>query len=133
MGSNKCGKLGINDINIVETREPNLVVGIQGQIIQASCGENHTIAVSSNGDVYAFGEGLCCGVGSLGPIPNPVRIAHHDRFISSAAGCEHTLLLDNFGRVYGFGSNREGQIGTLHYKDELLPVQVPIEERIVEI
>jgi len=28
MGSNKCGKLGLNDLNIIETREPNLVVGI---------------------------------------------------------------------------------------------------------
>jgi len=33
MGSNKCGKLGLSDLNIIEAREPNLVVGIQSQIV----------------------------------------------------------------------------------------------------
>jgi alpha-tubulin suppressor-like RCC1 family protein len=107
MGSNSSGKLGLGDMSISEVREPNLVPQAVN-IISSACGDNHTLAVSGNGDVWAFGEGLCCGSGNLSPQPTPIKIAHHDKFMRASAGTEHSLILDTFGRVYGFGSNRLG-------------------------
>jgi len=82
MGSNKFGKLGLGDEVISEVWEPNLVPDLSKlQMINVSCGENHTLAISSQGDAFSFGDGMFCGIGSVDLTPFPVKIAHHDWFI----------------------------------------------------
>lgn len=135
MGSNDSGKLGLGDMTQGEIHEPNLVQSLgKVEIKQVALGDSHTIAVSEKGDVYGWGNSLFCGVGLTQPISEPMKIAHHERFIQAAAGTEHTLLLDAAGKVYGFGSNREGQIGSGALRDELAPIAIhSLPERLVEI
>jgi X-linked retinitis pigmentosa GTPase regulator len=62
MGSNADGKLGIGDFNKSVCNVPTLVDGLYG-IKKVSCGLSHTLAVSTEGSVYSWGQSF---YGALG-------------------------------------------------------------------
>lgn len=53
IGSNKYGKLGINNKNILQSSYPCRVDELLSiKCIKVSCGINHSIAITENGEVY---------------------------------------------------------------------------------
>ena len=59
MGSNKEGKLGINNKDFQFVLSPTLVDSLMhSQITDISCGEDHTIAISKFGECYSWGQGI---------------------------------------------------------------------------
>ena len=63
-GQSTNGQLGLG-IRTLETSTPlqisslysDLNTGSNSKIVQISCGENHTSAVSNNGQLFTFGDG----------------------------------------------------------------------------
>ena len=56
MGSNTEGKLGIGNKNLKESLVPQLVDFLMNvKISKISCGDNHTIALTNGGEVFAWG------------------------------------------------------------------------------
>ena len=87
-------------------------------IVEISAGTNHTLALDSNGQIWAWGAN---GNGQLGNGTNtassvPVEVdttgvlAGRD-IVQVAAGGEYSLALDSEGRVFSWGSNTNGQLG----------------------
>jgi alpha-tubulin suppressor-like RCC1 family protein len=81
-----------------------------------AAGGYHSLAVASNGDLYAWGWNsfgqlgdASLAMGSASPqliaLPNGARAA------AVAAGSLHSLVLTTGGEVYGFGLNSDGQLG----------------------
>jgi alpha-tubulin suppressor-like RCC1 family protein len=60
-GLNYCGQLGIG--NKVNSNEPKFVAVVENKsnviIKKISCGLEHSLLLSSDGDIYAFGEKNC--------------------------------------------------------------------------
>ena len=67
-GQNKYGELGINDINNF-TASPIQVFG-GGSWSSVACGEYHTVAVKTNGTLWAWGENSYGQVGNNLPVGN---------------------------------------------------------------
>jgi alpha-tubulin suppressor-like RCC1 family protein len=54
MGSNTEGKLGVGDKSMKYSNVPCLVEGLS-KITKVNCGMSHTLALSEQGEVYAWG------------------------------------------------------------------------------
>ncbi|MBI0071407.1 InlB B-repeat-containing protein [Bifidobacterium apousia] len=101
---------------------------------QASSGRYHTLAVGSDGHVYAWGNQASGGLGNSkdsGTATTPVRITENDAirgkiFIAVSAGDAYSMALASDGTVYTWGSNGKGQLGngtTGNYSTEPVKAQ----------
>jgi hypothetical protein len=137
-GRNQFGELGSATHN--GTAEPNpapTLVGLPGATglpIEVSVGESYGLAVTSTGQLYAFGEnlygqlGLATGSGTSSPNPTPtlVSLPGATGAVSHvAAGAFHALALTTTGQLYGFGSNFGGQLGNAVNTESSTPNPTP--------
>ncbi|KAF9430431.1 hypothetical protein BGZ94_006908 [Podila epigama] len=79
-------------------RVPTLIEGLP-TIKTISVGGNHTLALSEEGDVYAwgFGEMLACGNGEEEDVQTPLKLTgkqiENSKVIKVAAGGQHSVIL----------------------------------------
>lgn len=132
-GSNSNGQLGNNSTtasqNPVSVNTSGVLVG-KG-IIAVSAGNNHSVALCTDGTVVAWGLndagqlGNNSTVNSLVPVAvNMAGVLSGRTVIAVAAGYQHTLVLCSDGRVFGWGSGGLGQLGTSPAANSLVPVAV---------
>lgn len=82
---------------------------------EVSCGRDHTLILTDDGEVLAFGS---CDYGLLGTgnivdayIPTSLDILN-DKFISKiVASRDHSLALSNDGEIFSWGRCSSGQLG----------------------
>ena len=123
-GFNYYGQLG--NATTINTSIPNstpAVVGLPGQVgpvTQVAAGENYSLAATSSGQLYAFGNnyygqlGNATNNGTNNPNPTPVLVTlpgQTGTIADFAAGDVHTLVLTTGGQLYTFGGNQSGQLG----------------------
>lgn len=90
---------------------PVLVRPLCGKhVVQVECGHEHTIVLTSDGVVYAFGDGSAgqLGLGSFANqfVPMEVRGALHQKRVTQvAAGAFHTAVLTDDGNAFVFGDS----------------------------
>ncbi len=126
-GNGESGLLGHGDGKSYDTPKKVAALADKG-VKMVVCGGLHTIALTNDGRVFAWGraEGGQLGLGerdleelmrSQGDcyvsVPRwidtgPLKTKHMD---SVACGEAHTLALDNEGAVYGWGFSNYGQLG----------------------
>ena len=100
-------------------RTPRHVHALGGvHVRNVSAGFSHSLVVTEEGTLYAFGEGNNgrLGHGHLGSehYPKVVDALRHERITAAAAGGEHSLALTEDGSVFAWGDNEFGQLGTGH-------------------
>ncbi len=127
-GGNGWGQLGSTlDLGLqggqqlaTPTPTPVALAGAGGSIAQLAAGAGFSLALTSTGQLYAFGEnqygqlGNAAGNGGEGADPTPTLVqlpAGSGPVVQVAAGAEHSLVLTASGRLYAFGDNRYGQLG----------------------
>jgi alpha-tubulin suppressor-like RCC1 family protein len=123
-GDNNFGQLG--NATHEKTGQPNptpvlvSLPGATGPVTQVAAGRGHTLALTSTGQLYAFGENRYGQLGNATnekteePNPTPALASLPDaagRAVQVAAGYEHSLALTSTGQLYAFGENRYGQLG----------------------
>ena len=124
-GNNSCCQCGFesNDNSNGNILFPSNIIELNNKnIIEISCGNEHTLALSNEGEVYSWGsisDGVlgreppldtnCPGIAKPGKInyftKNNIKIKH----ISS--GSIHNLCLDDKSNLYSFGCSKGGQLG----------------------
>lgn len=102
---------------------------------QLAAGGNHTIALKSNGDVWAWGSNtngeIGDGTAGTGPRSVPTRVrTNASTFLTSvksvAAGTSHGVALKSDGTVVAWGLNSSGQLGDGTTVQKLFPVAVKL-------
>merc|ERR1712100_258772 len=76
------------------------------------CGNNITLCLNNDGNVFSFGyssKGVH-GHKEVNVFP-PKIISSLNHIISISAGYDHSVCLDNDGNVFTFGKNKYGQLG----------------------
>ncbi len=126
-GYNDYGQLGspLYDESEIGDPAPALVAmpAASGQVTQVAAGAEFSLALTSTGQLYAFGSneagqlGSAANAGSPEQEPNPVPAlvtlpGASGPVTQIAAGQLHSLALTSTGQLYAFGSNQYGQLGT---------------------
>ena len=101
------GRLG-DGTTIISRLAP---VKIMTDVVSVSAGNLHTVAVRSDGSLWAWGANGSRQLGDGTSIArfSPVRIMDDVRYAS--AGGSHTVALRNNGSLWAWGNNLNGQIG----------------------
>lgn len=114
--------LGVSDANA--SSRPCRVVEfalaqrhILASAVMVAAAAHHSLVVTRNGHLYAFGlnKNGRLGTGQDQHVPLPIRISSgglHKKHVTYVAAAEnHSLAVTNDGTVHGWGSNRFGQLG----------------------
>ncbi|KAL0571375.1 hypothetical protein V5O48_010591 [Marasmius crinis-equi] len=125
-GRNTFGCLGVKGVPYISENAPmRLRVSDLGgpknaTFVHAAAGRNHTLLVSSDGNVWAAGLNTLgqCGigttspqVGSFKPVQGLVYDGVKEKAIQAGVGVTFSTVLCESGRVYSFGSAEAGQLG----------------------
>ena len=125
-GLNSSGQVGDGT-----TTERQVLTGIDtdvehAQWKQVSAGNNHTVAIMTDGELWAWGANTVGQVGD-GTIVNrsaPVSISGVLTWSAVTAGGDHSLALRSDGTLWAWGDNALGQLGDGTTTNRLAPVQV---------
>jgi alpha-tubulin suppressor-like RCC1 family protein len=123
-GENQFGQLGstVNNGSSAANPTPELVSlpGANGPVTQIAAGYDHSLVVTSTGQLYAFGDNRFGQLGSTvnngsdaaNPTPTPVGLPGAiGSVIRVAAGIDTSFAITSSGQLYAFGENRYGQLG----------------------
>jgi alpha-tubulin suppressor-like RCC1 family protein len=120
--------LVVTNGNIISTGYIVFTVGSAqaGAVIALAAGSYHSLALKSDGTVWAWGNNY---EGQLGNGTNtdslrPVQVSNLTHITAIAAGDFHNLALKDDGTVWAWGYNRFGALGDGTTQDKNLPVQV---------
>ncbi|XP_045600512.2 LOW QUALITY PROTEIN: probable E3 ubiquitin-protein ligase HERC4 [Procambarus clarkii] len=115
-GENGFGQLGINSTES-HTSTPKLVKSLaRKQALQIACGSNHTLALTSDGELYSWGQNNLGQLGlshKEGPQKEPalIRSLVGSPLVHITAGGHNSAALTHAGFLLTWGSNKYGQLG----------------------
>ncbi|XP_071041635.1 X-linked retinitis pigmentosa GTPase regulator isoform X7 [Parasteatoda tepidariorum] len=122
-GEGESGKLGLPDHALKKSPlSVHCVSGFDRKIVWVSCGGNHTIALTSDGKAYSFGNGYDGQLG-LGSRLLDVATPHQIVFLESSkiarvsCGENHSAFLTDRGQLYICGNGRHGKLGLFGVDD----------------
>uniref|UniRef100_UPI003B75C91C RCC1 domain-containing protein n=1 Tax=Nesterenkonia muleiensis TaxID=2282648 RepID=UPI003B75C91C len=95
------------------------------EIVDIAAGQDHSLAVTSSGEVYAWGSNFYgqLGDGTTENRYSPVRVQGLTDVVSVSAN-SHSLAVTGAGEVYAWGLNQGGQLGDGTTTRRLSPVRV---------
>lgn len=114
-GLNDRGQLGFGP-DAPEEETIFRPVPVAGNVIAVAAGSWHSLALTDDGTVWAWGDGSEGQLG-LGPrdahetYPCPVRALEGVKIEKITAGANHTLAVDSTGRVFSWGADPCGCLG----------------------
>ena len=114
-GNNASGQLGDGSAP-TDHSSPVAVgaLGIGSGVVHVAGGGSHSIALTADGRVYAWGNNASGQVGD-GSAPTdqhvPILIGGLSRIVDIAAGRAHSLAVASDGTVFSWGDNILGQLG----------------------
>src|SRR5690348_7520446 len=106
-GLNANGELG--DGTTTQRNSPIQLSGL-GSVRTMAAGAHHTVAVKSDGTVYAWGLNATgqLGDGTSTQRTSPVQVSGLTHVVRVAAGFNHSLAVKDDGTVWAWGDNSKG-------------------------
>eukprot|EP00775_Hariotina_reticulata_P010632 gene10632-10790_t len=131
-GCNADGQLGLGASFGIRNAEFRLVKALQGVRIKAvAAGNQHSLALSEDGQVYSWGHGHYGALG-LGPThlrwvqqPLPVTLQTGIKAAAIAVGAYHSGAVDEDGAAWLWGHGGSWQLGLGVNTHECIPQQLP--------
>jgi alpha-tubulin suppressor-like RCC1 family protein len=119
-GSGQLGLLLLNNINI-----PTCVNLFPFQATAIAAGGAHTIAIRSDGTLWAWGSNASgqLGDGTTTDAIVPIQIGTSTDWIAISAGGSHSVGIQRDASLWTWGSNGYGQLGNGGTTDVLVPTR----------
>ncbi|MBF0371370.1 MAG: DUF1566 domain-containing protein [Magnetococcales bacterium] len=105
-------------------------------VVDISTGWHHYAALTSDGNVWAWGSNSSSQLGSLATSDNeddPVQVSIPDPVAKISAGSDHTLALTEGGTVWAWGANENGQLGNGNTEENATPAEIAGLTDVVDI
>jgi uncharacterized repeat protein (TIGR02543 family) len=134
-GANWYGQLGDGTANSRTTPTLINVPSLQSgeTIAQVTAGDSHSLAVTTQGRVYAWGANwygqLGDGTANSRTTPTLINVPNlqsGETIAHISAGSIHSLAVTSQGRMYAWGYNRSGQLGDGTYNDRSTPTLINV-------
>uniref|UniRef100_A0A8C2UPS5 non-specific serine/threonine protein kinase n=1 Tax=Chinchilla lanigera TaxID=34839 RepID=A0A8C2UPS5_CHILA len=135
-GTKLHGQLGHGDK--ASYRQPKNMENLQGKAIhQVFCGDDFTVCVTDEGQLYAFGSDYygCIGVDKIaGPeVLEPMQL---NFFLSNpveqvSCGDNHVVVLTRNKEVYSWGCGEYGRLGLDSEEDYYVPQRVDVPKALI--
>ncbi|XP_035730999.1 RCC1 and BTB domain-containing protein 1-like isoform X1 [Vespa mandarinia] len=98
-------------------------------VIDIACGSHHSLALTDEGEVYAWGQNNCgqvgSGISSNQGAPRKINSSlTGKKVVSITCGQTYSMAVTNNGEIYGWGHNGVGQLGNGTYTNQLNPCKV---------
>jgi len=124
-GSDFFGELG--DGTTQDTSVPVRALGIADSVRQIAAGSAHSLALTTRGEVWAWGDNTTgeLGDGTTTAHHLPQRVPGLTGVVAIAAGNGFSLAVLADGTVKAWGQNNFGQLGIPHGPNQLVPLTVP--------
>ena len=138
------GVLGHDPRGSLIQEHPTLLDALAGhRIVQIGAGANHLMAISEDGQVWAWGCGEQGQLGrrilerhktnALRPTNVTPRLGRSKVAVSRVVcGSYHTLLITREGQAFAMGLNNYGQLGTGDFEERINPVQIIAGSQVVD-
>uniref|UniRef100_A0A3P9PHI8 RCC1 and BTB domain containing protein 2 n=2 Tax=Poecilia reticulata TaxID=8081 RepID=A0A3P9PHI8_POERE len=102
---------------------------ISKRVTEVACGSHHTIALTSDGEVYAWGYNNSgqVGSGSTANQPTPRRVSsclQNKVVVNIACGQLCSMAVLDNGEIYGWGYNCNGQLGLGNNGNQQTPCRI---------
>jgi len=101
-------------------------IGLDNHWGSIAAGYKHTIALKSDGTLWAWGLNDCgqLGLGDTTDRPSSVQVGSDNKWVSVAAGGAHTIALKSDGTLWAWGINSNGELGNGTINDSHVPEQI---------
>jgi alpha-tubulin suppressor-like RCC1 family protein len=138
-GSNLYKQLASGDAN---DRNSPVLVKVEGywpdyltDVIAIAAGEKHSLALKSNGKVWAWGtnDQSQLGDGTTTTRIIPIEVPSLDSAVAIAAGQKHSLAVKGDGTLWAWGDNTFGQLGDGTTSQTYYRVQVTGLDNIITV
>jgi len=103
-GSNNSGQLGLGD-------SKDRDVKVAENIASVSCGEYHSMYITTEGHLYATGYYYYGQLGLTGARDRKIFTKVAENVVSVSCGMYHSMYIDKEGQLYATGWNHSGQLG----------------------
>ncbi|KAM4031948.1 RCC1 and BTB domain-containing protein 1-like [Anomaloglossus baeobatrachus] len=132
-GHNGYNQLGNG--NTVQGTVPIQICVELKKVMQVACGSHHSMVLTSEGEVFAWGYNNCgqIGSGTTANQPTPRRVCAQLQtkvVIAIAAGPTCSMAITDNGQVYGWGYNGTGQLGVGGTGNQLIPCKVVFVQQV---
>jgi len=123
-GNNQFGRTGLGTTS-GNTTSP-VQIGTATNWIHASAGEEHNVAIRSDGSLWAWGRNIYgqLGDGTTTNRATPVQIEAGTKWAYISAGASLTLAIKENGSLWAWGLNSTGQLGDGTMANRNAPVQI---------
>eukprot|EP00163_Fabomonas_tropica_P011968 TRINITY_DN2301_c0_g1_i2.p1 TRINITY_DN2301_c0_g1~~TRINITY_DN2301_c0_g1_i2.p1 ORF type:complete len:475 (+),score=116.73 TRINITY_DN2301_c0_g1_i2:102-1427(+) len=138
-GSDEFCQLGHGNRSTVIAEAPRAIRALKGKhIVQLVMGTHHAIALSKDGEVFAWGANINgqLGLGHQNDNPLPTSVPlHGEKAVQVAAGDSHSAILLHSGKLLMFGGGRDGQLGYggVGNKNVPTPAELPGQAAAVDL
>ena len=111
-GVNRYGQLGIGSYDSPKLPE-KITEFIDKTVVQICCGAYHSLALTSDGEVFSWGHNTFAQLGdkTYNSRDRPTQLLIRERVVTISCGVNHNMVLTTNGRVFLWGSNDVGQLG----------------------
>lgn len=132
-GQNDHGKLGLG-ISADSRAHPVQVPGLT-DIVMISAGNMHTLALRSDGTVWAWGLNTSgeLGDGTTTDRNAPVQVQGISDVVKVAAGALHSIAVTRDGSIWTWGNNSYGQLGNGTKESRSLPSKLKFNDWVTDV
>jgi alpha-tubulin suppressor-like RCC1 family protein len=131
-GENYKGSLGLGskESDLGDPSKLPLFESLQPQIVDAAMGVHHTLLLTQDSQIFAWGrnDDGQLGLGDLihRDTPQRLKLPCSEKVIKVACGGFHSAAITEDGSLWVWGDNFHGQLGLGHQEKLLTPTKVPL-------